>query len=86
MSQIRDRIETEFLSLIINLLGKKKKEYESKIFKTSLSINLSSFPNICFILENVIFAYLCDAPKPGGPLTTRQPAENLYISYHETHT
>ena len=28
----------------------------------------------------------CDAPKPGGPLTTRQPAENLYISYHETHT
>ena len=27
----------------------------------------------------------CDAPKPGGPLTTRQPAENLYISYHETH-
>ena len=28
----------------------------------------------------------CDAPKPGGPLTTRQPVENLYISYHETHT
>ena len=29
---------------------------------------------------------VCDAPKPGGPLTTRQPAENLYISYHEMHT
>ena len=28
----------------------------------------------------------CDAPKPGGPLTTRQPVENLYVSYHETHT
>ena len=28
----------------------------------------------------------CDAPKPGCPLTTRQPAENLYVSYHETHT
>ena len=28
----------------------------------------------------------CDAPKPGGPLTTRQPAENLYVSYRETHT
>ena len=27
-----------------------------------------------------------DAPKPGGPLTTRQPAENLYVLYHETHT
>ena len=27
-----------------------------------------------------------DAPKPGGLLTTRQPAENLYVSYHETHT
>ena len=28
----------------------------------------------------------CDAPKPGGQLTTRQPAKNLYISYLETHT
>ena len=27
-----------------------------------------------------------DVPNPGCPLTTRQPAENLYISYHETHT
>ena len=24
--------------------------------------------------------------NPGSPLTTRQPVENLYISYHETHT
>ena len=28
----------------------------------------------------------CDAPKSGCPLTTRQPAENLYVSYRETHT
>ena len=28
----------------------------------------------------------CDAPKPEGPLTTHQPAENLYVSYRETHT
>ena len=28
----------------------------------------------------------CDAPNPGGPLTTRQPAENLCVSYHETLT
>ena len=28
----------------------------------------------------------CDTPIPGCPLTTRQPAENLYVSYHETHT
>ena len=28
----------------------------------------------------------CDAPKPGGPLTTRQLAEILYVSYRETHT
>ena len=27
----------------------------------------------------------CDAPNPGCPLTTRQPAENLFVSYHETH-
>ena len=29
--------------------------------------------------------FWCDAPKFGGPSTTRQPAENLYVSYHETH-
>ena len=29
---------------------------------------------------------VCDAPNPGGPLTTRQPAEFLYVSYRETHT
>ena len=28
----------------------------------------------------------CEAPKPEDPLTTRQPAENLYVSYHMTHT
>ena len=28
----------------------------------------------------------CDAPNPGCPLTTRQPAEILYVSYRETHT
>ena len=28
----------------------------------------------------------CDAPNPGCPLTTRQPAENLQVSYYETHT
>ena len=30
--------------------------------------------------------YDCDAPNPGCPLTTRQPMENLYFSYYETHT
>ena len=29
---------------------------------------------------------ICDAPISRCPLTTRQPAENLCISYHETHT
>ena len=31
-------------------------------------------------------AIVCDAPKLGGPLTTRQSAENPYVSYRETHT
>ena len=26
----------------------------------------------------------CDAPKPGGPLTTRQPAENKWMSGYPT--
>ena len=42
-------------------------------------------------LENIkhLQSYLrtsCDALKLGGPLTTRQPTENLYVSYRETHT
>ena len=40
----------------------------------------------CVVIVNCLGQVLCDAPKPGGPLTTHQPAENLYISYHETHT
>ena len=36
--------------------------------------------------KNTKFDGYCDAPKPGCPLTTRQPAENLCVSYHETHT
>ena len=37
--------------------------------------------------NGVVLSYMiCDAPKPGGPLTTRQPTENLYVSYRETHT
>ena len=27
---------------------------------------------------------MCDAPKPGGPLTTRQPAENKWMSGYPT--
>ena len=30
--------------------------------------------------------FKCDAPNPGCPLTTRQLAEILFVSYHETHT
>ena len=45
---------------------------------------LSKVPQLRYFLGLV--NYYCDAPKPGGPLTTRQPAENLYISYHETPT
>ena len=28
----------------------------------------------------------CDAPIPEGPVDHRQPAENLCVLYHETHT
>ena len=43
---------------------------------------------VCF-QEQIVFVlktdYFCDAPNSGGLLTTRQPTENLYVSYHETH-
>ena len=39
-----------------------------------------------FVEQPPGFESFCDAPKPEGPLTTRQLAENLYVSYHETHT
>ena len=37
-------------------------------------------------MEDIILLAMCDAPKPGGLLTTRQLAKNLFASYHETHT
>ena len=37
--------------------------------------------------EIIVFPNLnYDAPKPGGPLTTRQSMENLHVSYYEIHT
>ena len=46
------------------------------------------YVNVSYNIHIVAFLHCicCDAPKPRGPLTTRQPAENLYVSYHETHT
>ena len=38
------------------------------------------------IILGIEVIIICDAPNPGCPLTTRQPAENLYVLYHETHT
>ena len=39
-----------------------------------------------FMEKGYVSESLCDVPKPGGPLTTRQPPENPYVSYRETHT
>ena len=36
------------------------------------------------MIETLMICFM--TPKIRGPLTTRQPAENLYVSYHETHT
>ena len=38
------------------------------------------------IIKQVMCVLPCDAPNPGGLLTTRQPAEYLCVSYYETHT
>ena len=60
------------------------------IFNNDLRRGEMSKKNLLY--TKVIFGFLkiggiiCDAPNPGCPLTTRQPAENLYVSYRETHT
>ena len=59
---------------------------------TQLKPHEQNYPTHDLELAAVVFAlkiwrhYLCDAPKPGCPLTTHQPAENLHVSRHETHT
>ena len=35
-------------------------------------------------MRNIIFNKHCDAPKPGGPLTTRQPVEYKWMSGYPT--
>ena len=55
----------------------------------TLSSHVSDFEgSIGFINYEVIIMsnkMYCDAPNPGGPLTTCQPMENLCVSYYETH-
>ena len=47
---------------------------------------LSTHNYSCFVLTLFVsFSHrTCDAPKPGGPLTTRQPAENKWMSGYPT--
>ena len=49
------------------------------------------FKNQCILYEQfrtknsgIKTGYMCDAPKPGGPLTTRQPAEYKWMSGYPT--
>ena len=37
-----------------------------------------------FEVKLAVFWSKCDAPKPGGPLTTRQPAEYKWMSGYPT--
>ena len=53
-------------------------------------INLIKYPGgsdyLKSAVQHAVTVGPCDAPNPGCPLTTRQPAEILYVSYRETHT
>ena len=56
-------------------------ETKDKHFIADLFIN-----TIQDIGPQKVVQVICDAPNSGCPLTTRQPVENLYVSYYETHT
>ena len=44
--------------------------------ETSLPLSIKVDPETYVELTNIIIPdIVCDTPKPGGPLTTRQPAE-----------
>ena len=43
---------------------------------------LTQMPNYSKFLKDIMSK--CDAPKPGGPLTTRQPAEYKWMSGYPT--
>ena len=38
-----------------------------------------------FVCRTLSDLCICDAPFPGGLVDHRQPTENQYVSYHETH-
>ena len=56
----------------------------SQIFNNQTNKNLDRKYFITCL--NCLSEYFCDAPFPGSPVDHRQPAENLCVSYHETHT
>ena len=61
-----------------------------KIPHTSRTISYARWAKaevLIFTIKNFIFfpfELFCDAPKPGGPLTTRQPAECKWRSGYPT--
>ena len=66
-------------------MREKGEEIASKgFFRRSMKFHPSEFvePRVKVYLLNE--GYACDAPKPGGPLTTRQPAEYKWLSGNPT--
>ena len=75
MGEKRGKIERE-----------KKEERESRNSRERGSTFFLDFVVIGSSNSGETRGKVCDVPKPGVPLTKRQPTENLYVSYYETHT
>ena len=64
-----------------NIVAEKLPAFSSGLYHTTIK------PIESYVVMNQKFNDpKCDAPIPGSPVDHRQPAKNLCVSYHETHT
>ena len=62
-------------------------EIGANIFVEKFIVTTSVLIVGCMDVRSCVLKWpLCDAPFSGGPVDHHQSAENLCVSYHETHT
>ena len=78
LTSLVDSFVNIFMSLVSH--GSSNIHFVHLIFLLRLSVDMDDILVLCMI----DCCMTCDAPKPGGPLTTRQPAEYKWRSGYPT--
>ena len=70
--------------MVLMCVGSIELVWDGKIWKNGRKHTFWAFSGDMYQYTLNMYRYMCDAPKPGGPLTTRQPAEYKWRSGYPT--